>query len=311
MARKVRIEYKGAIYHVMSRGNRREKICLGDRDRAEFQRALAEVCTRTDWQIHAWVIMPNHFHLLVETPRANLVVGMKWLLGTYTMRFNRRHGLTGHLFAGRYKALPVDPAGGDYLRTVADYIHLNPAKAKLFPTDQLLRAYPWSSWSAYLSPPSSRPAWLRVDRVMGEHGLSRDTPRTRRELEKHLEHRRKEGDFPRRESGWFLGGRGFRRSLLQKISQQAGAEHFGPEIRESAAEKAGAIIRDNLRQFRLAENQLVLMPKGEARKVAIAMRLKAETEVSSAWIASRLAMGSRSYVDHLLWRARQSGNNKN
>jgi REP element-mobilizing transposase RayT len=84
MARKLRVEYPGAIYHVMSRGNRREKICRGDRDRTEFQRALAEVCARTDWQIHAWVIMPNHFHLLVETPRANLVAGMKWLLGTYT-----------------------------------------------------------------------------------------------------------------------------------------------------------------------------------------------------------------------------------
>lgn len=311
MARKIRVEYRGAIYHVMSRGNRRENICRGDRDRAEFQRALSEVCVRTDWQIHAWVVMPNHFHLLVETPRANLVAGMKWLLGTYTMRFNRRHGLTGHLFAGRYKALPVDPVEGSYLRTVADYIHLNPAKAKLLSRDQPLKDYPWGSWSSYLSPPSSRPAWLRVDRVMGEHGWSRDTSRSRREMEKRLEHRRQEGDFPREESGWFLGGRDFRRGLLQKISRQAGAEHFGPEIRESAAEKADAIILDDLRRLRLAENQLVLMPKGEPRKVAIAMRLKELTEVSSAWIAARLAMGSRSYVDHLVWRFRRNSNNKN
>jgi len=311
MARKVRIEYQGAIYHVMSRGNRREKICRGDRDRAEFQRALAEVCARTDWQIHAWCIMPNHLHLLVETPRANLVVGMKWLLGTYTMRFNRRHGLTGHLFAGRYKALPVDPVEGGYLRTVADYIHLNPAKAKLLSPEQHLKGYIWSSWPSYLSPPSSRPPWLRVDRVMGEHGLTHDTLRTRRELEKRLEHRRKKSDFPREESGWFLGGRDFRRSLLRKISQKAGAEHYGPEIRESAEEKAEAIICHSLRRLRLGESQLADMKKGEPRKVAIALQLKEDTEMSSSWIARRLAMGSRAYVDHLLWRARKISNNKN
>ena len=311
MARKVRVEYQGAIYHVMSRGNRREKICRGDRDRTEFQRALAEVCARTDWQIHAWVIMPNHFHLLVETPRANLVAGMKWLLGTYTMRFNRRHGLTGHLFAGRYKALPVDPLEGNYLRTVADYIHLNPAKAKLIESEQLLKIYPWSSWPWYLSPPSSRPAWLRVDRVMGEHAISRDTSRARRELEKRLEHRRKRADFPQAETGWFWGGPEFRRSLLRKISQQAGAEHYGPEISESAADKANRIACACLHRMRLSEEQLALMPKSEPRKVEIALQLKAETEMSSAWITRRLAMGSRSYVDHLLWRARKISNNKN
>ena len=227
------------------------------------------------------------------------------------MRFNRRHGLAGHLFAGRYKALPVDPVEGSYLRTVADYIHLNPAKAKLIEPEQLLKSYPWSSWPLYLSPPSSRSAWLRVDRVMGEHGLSRDTSRMRRELEKRLEYRRKEGDFPREESGWFLGGREFRRSLLQKISHTAGAEHYGPEIRESAEEKAEAIICDGPRRLLLAEDQLFRMAKGEPRKVAIAKQLKESTEMSSSWIARRLAMGSRSYVDHLLWRARKINNNKN
>jgi len=311
MARKVRVEYRGAIYHVMSRGNRREKICRTERDRAEFQRALAEVCERSDWQIHAWVLMPNHFHLLLETPKANLVAGMKWFLGTYTMRFNRRHSLTGHLFAGRYKALPVDPVGGGYLRTVADYIHLNPAKAKLIEPSQPLSRYPWSSWPQYLCSSKARPSWLRVDRVMGEHGMNRDTRHARRALEKNLEHRRKNSDFPREESGWFVGGRDFRSRLLEKISRRAAAEHYGPEIRESAAEKAEAIVRDGLRRLRWKEEQLAAVRKGDARKVEIAMRLKAGAEVSSAWIARRLAMGSRSYLDHLLWQARKAGNNKN
>ena len=311
MARKVRVEYEGAIYHVMSRGNRREKICRGDRDRGEFLRALGEVCARTDWQIHAWVIMPNHFHLLVETPRANLVFGMKWLLGTYTMRFNRRHALTGHLFAGRYKALPVDSAEGSYLRTVADYIHLNPAKAGLVCPEQALRQYLWSSWPTYLAAPRSRPDWLQVDRVMGEHGFAKDTARARREIENRLEHRRKEPDSPRPEGGWFWGSRDFRRTLLRRVAQRAGAEHYGPEVRESALEKAENMVRNCLKKRRLTDQQLKAMRKGDPRKVEIALQIKAATEMSSAWVARRLSMGSRAYVDHLLWRARQISNNKN
>jgi len=112
MARKLRLEYPGAIYHVMSRGNRRGAIFKGDPDRHLFLDTLNEACQKTGWQVIAYCLMRNHFHLVVETPRANLVAGMKWLLGTYTIRFNRRHHLTGHLFAGRYKAMIVDGSGG-------------------------------------------------------------------------------------------------------------------------------------------------------------------------------------------------------
>jgi hypothetical protein len=96
--------------------------------------------------------MWNHFHLVVETPRANLVDGMKWLLGTYTARFNRRHRLFGHLFSGRYKALLVDGSGTGYLKTVCDYAHLNPARAKLLGAAQRLCAFRWSSYPEYLKP---------------------------------------------------------------------------------------------------------------------------------------------------------------
>jgi len=86
---------------------------------------------KTAWQIHAYCLMGNHFHLVVETPQANLVAGMKWLLGTYTSRYNRHHKEFGHLFSGRYKALMVDGSGNGYLKTVGDYVHLNPARAGL------------------------------------------------------------------------------------------------------------------------------------------------------------------------------------
>jgi REP element-mobilizing transposase RayT len=91
MARKLRVEYAGAIYHVMNRGDRRELIFMDDVDRQRFIDTLGEACAKTGWQVHAYVLMPNHFHVVVETPQPNLVAGMKWLLGTYTSRFNRRH----------------------------------------------------------------------------------------------------------------------------------------------------------------------------------------------------------------------------
>ena len=101
MARKLRVQYPGAIYHVLNRGDRREPIFRTDADRVLFIDTLAEACQKTGWQVHALCLMHNHFHLVVETPNANLVAGMKWFLGTYTARFNRRHKLFGHLFSGR------------------------------------------------------------------------------------------------------------------------------------------------------------------------------------------------------------------
>ena len=149
----------------MNRGDRRELIFMDDADRQRFVDTLGEAC--------AYVLMPNHFHWVVETPQPNLVYGMKWLLGTYTSRFNRRHKLFGHLFSGRYKSLIVDGSGNDYLKSVGDYVHLNPARAKLVVADAPLQSFAWSSWPAYLLVRSKRPAWLRADRLLGWWGIPR------------------------------------------------------------------------------------------------------------------------------------------
>ena len=101
MARKLRVQYPGAIYHVMNRGDRREAIVLDDTDRKRFVATLGEACVKRAWQVHAYCLMANPFHLMVETPQANLVAGMKWFLGADTSRFNRRHEFFGHLFSGR------------------------------------------------------------------------------------------------------------------------------------------------------------------------------------------------------------------
>ena len=107
MARKPRVEFEGAVYHVMCRGNRQEDIFWGDRDCEMFLDTLGEACGRCGWKAHAFALMGNHYHLLLETPEANLVDGMRWFQGTYTQRFNARHNVWGHLFQGRYKALLV------------------------------------------------------------------------------------------------------------------------------------------------------------------------------------------------------------
>ena len=172
MARKVRVQYAGAIYHLMNRGDRREEIFTDDQDRQRFLETLAEACQKTGWQGHAYCLMNNHFHLVVETPLPNLVAGMKWFLGTYTSRYNRRHREFGHLFSGRYKALLVEGSGNGYLKTVCDYVHLNPARAGLLKPEEPLSSFAWSSYPCYLGPPSCRPVWLRVDPAAGGMGHS-------------------------------------------------------------------------------------------------------------------------------------------
>src|SRR6266566_4072671 len=128
----------------MNRGDRREAIFREDSDRVLFLETLGECCAKTNWQVHAYCLMSNHFHLVAETPRANLVAGMKWFLGTYTSRYNRRHREFGHLFSGRYKALIVEGSGNGYLKAVCDYVHLNPVRAKLLSASARLAHFRWS-----------------------------------------------------------------------------------------------------------------------------------------------------------------------
>src|SRR5262245_37863652 len=134
MPRQVRIEYPGAVYHVMARGDRREGIFTDEKDRVTLLKILAQACDKTGWLVHAWVLMDNHYHWLIETPEPNLVEGMRSVENTYTRRFNVRHQLWGHVFGGRYKAVLVQSdLNGDqgYLGNILDYIHLNPVRAGL------------------------------------------------------------------------------------------------------------------------------------------------------------------------------------
>jgi len=188
MPRKARVEYEGAIYHVMDRGDRLEDIFRDDKDRELFLKTLGEVCVRCGWIVHCYVLMGNHYHLLLETPKPNLSRGMRLLQGIYTIRHNARHRLRGHLFQGRYKAIVVDGGAGTYFRTVCDYIHLNPVRAGLLAEGKLLLDYPWSSFPAHVGAPLKRPTWLQSEWILGEIG-ERDTVRGRRCYREAMERR--------------------------------------------------------------------------------------------------------------------------
>jgi putative transposase len=303
MGRKLRVEYSGAIYHVMNRGDRRELIFVDDQDRWMFVETLGQACTKTGWEVQAYCLMPNHFHLVVETPRGNLVAGMKWFLGTYTSRFNRRHKLFGHLFSGRYKALIVDSSGKGYFKTVCDYVHLNPVRAQLIGTEAALRAYPWSSWPEYLRRPGKRPEWLRVRRLLGEYHIPKDSTAGRRQLEACLEARRADEagtDYKGIRRGWFFGERKLKMELLEQMRGGFGEHHEGEERWESAVEHAEGLVAEELRRLGWKPEELERRRKGDFDKVRIARRLRAETTMSRKWIAERLRMGSASMVAHCL-----------
>jgi REP element-mobilizing transposase RayT len=308
MARKLRLEYPGAIYHVMNRGDRREPIFLDDEDRGLFLETLGQACLKTDWQVHAFCLMNHHFHLVVETPVANLVAGRKWFWGTYTTRFNRRHKLYGHLFSGRYKSLLVDGSGSGYLRTVCDYVHLNPVRARMLAAEPPLRQFLWSRFGQYVQRPQRRCSWIRVDRLLGEMGIGGDSADGRKRFEQMMEARRAADlakSFQAVRRGWCLGAKEFRQELLAQMKTPS-ASHYGEELYESAEEKACRVLATELRRFKWAEKELERRTKGDRVKVRIAARLRRETTMTVAWIARKLKMGSRQYVAQLLAQERGS-----
>jgi len=261
MARQLRIQYEGAIYHLMSRGDRREEIFHDDLDRKSFLQTLGLTCQKTGWQVHAYCLMSNHFHLVVETPRANLVDGMKWLLGTYTMRFNRRHKLSGHLFAGRYKSLLVDGRALGYLRTVCDYVHLNPVRAKLLGKRERLQKYCWSSYPSYLREKKKREPWLRCDRLFVEHGLMKKSRRSRLEFARRMEQRRAESNDPSAQQirrGWSFGAEDFIARLLDRMPGSISEHHHARERTQTDEQKAQAIISARLRSL-AGQRQILLL----------------------------------------------------
>ncbi len=291
----------------MCRGNRQEPVFRDNRDNEMFLDTLEEACGRCGWRAHAFVLMGNHYHLLLETPHANLVDGMRWLQGTYTKRFNIRHKVWGHLFQSRYKALLVDP-GEDYFQTVCSYIHLNPARANCFDLHEgRLSDYAWSSFPQYLDP-SKRAEWLSVDRALGDCGLKDDVS-GRRRFELIMQKRVAEiagSDNPREADarweeirrGWCFGGESFRDEMVKSLdgvlAGKSRASFVGEETRRHDELDAERRVAGVLELFGLTNADLAGFKKGDPRKKVMAWLVRKNTSVRNAWIAERLVMGNPS-----------------
>jgi REP element-mobilizing transposase RayT len=206
MARKLRVEFAGACYHVINRGPYRKELFAAKGAAESFQKCLFETALSFGWRIHAFAIMRNHFHLAVETPKPNLSVGMRWLQGTWAVRFNKFRGEAGRPFQGRYKALHVEP--GHALAQVAHYIHLNPVRAKVV-TAERLAEFRWSSLTLF--PLKQRPAELEPATILAESGGLADTPAGWRRYLDYLgllaekESKLRDQKFGRMSRGWVIG----------------------------------------------------------------------------------------------------------
>jgi REP element-mobilizing transposase RayT len=314
MARKGRVEYAGAIYHVMSRGNGGEAVFWDEEDRHRFLSLLGEVCVRQGWIVHAYVLLDNHYHLLLETPEPNLVSGMKWFLGTYTQRFNARHKRRGHLFQGRYKAIVVEREDGGYFTTAADYIHLNPVRAGLISPKEGLEAYVWSSYPAYAYKRVQAPDWLHQTAVLGalDYDLS---GRGRRLFRQYMALRvaKERGCTPQQRDelykamrrGWYIGGKDFRDYLTERFDVDHGNRPYEAdgEVKKDHQEfRARQILEAGLRHFRLVESDLPDMKKNSMEKRVIGYLIKQSTSVSLAWLSENLYMGVVSGVSRYCGR---------
>jgi putative transposase len=301
MARKLRIQYEGAIYHVINRGNYRRDLFESVGTAQAFETTLFEACELHAWKLHAFTVMRNHFHLAVETPRANLAEGMHWLQGTFAVRFNRFRTERGHLFQGRYHALLIENAAA--LARVVDYIHLNPARANIVTPTQL-NDFRWSSLRKFLRGP--RPEFLTAEYWLAARQLT-DSDEGWQTYANYLhtlasdEAEQKRLGFEQLTRGWAIGTDGWRRALAK--------EHAARSLVPDLASKELHDLKVNrwldMLEQALAQQQKTRELAQAARanvpwKVNIAMELR-KIGASYAWIAEQLHMGkavtARVYVN--------------
>ncbi len=221
MSRPLRIEVEGAFYHITARGNEKRPIFLVERDFTRFLGRLERMYEHYGVLIHSYVLMANHYHLLLETPRGNLSAALHDLNTAYTNYFNRRHDRVGHLFQGRYRGILVDK--DNYLLELSRYIHLNPVRARMVRRPE---AYRWSSYGSYLSPRST-PEWLRREDVLGQmdNNLSKGRRKYRQFVEEGL---RSEIRDPLKEviAGIALGGERFCEGVRKRVEELKGGSEF-------------------------------------------------------------------------------------
>jgi len=291
MARKLRIQYEGALYHVINRGNYRRNLFATAGAAHSFEECLWEAARMYDWRIHSHAVMRNHFHLALETPKANLVEGMHWLLGTFSTRFNRFRKEQGHLFQGRYKAILVEDSSA--LARVVDYIHLNPVRAGVVPVEQVA-AFRWSSLRRFMRGP--RPEVLVSEDFLRRAGLD-DSPEGWRAYLEHLQilgrdpAEQERLGFAEMSKGWAIGTSGWRKALAKTYSHLAlnPALEQG-ELGELKEARWSEALERVLREAGMSFGELAAEPR-DSRRIELASRMR-EEGVPYAWIAKNLSLGS-------------------
>ena len=310
MARKLRLEFPGATYHIINRGNYRSWIFKDESTKAAFESCLFESCESSRWLVHAFVIMGNHFHLAIETPEGNLIAGMQWLQATFANRFNRFRDVRGHLFQGRYKSLLVEP--GAALGQVCHYIHLNPARAGLSTPEQL-SAYRYSSYW-YLHQARRRRPFMRVTTALTEAGGLADSRAGRQAYGRYLAWQAAEGSAGKNQAylslsrGWAVGTREFKRTLIAEHNLVAASRAWetsgAQEVRETQWQRA---LEGSMQALKKSQADIARDRKGAPWKIAVAAHLKRTTQADDRWLNQRLVMGSPAAVAQYVSRLRRSG----
>ncbi len=231
MARPLRLEFPGALYHITSRGDRRETIFVQDGDRSMFLALFGDVCHRFDWRCHGFCLMSNHYHLVVETTIANLSRGMRQLNGVYTQRFNRCYGHVGHVFQGRYKAIVVDK--DQYLLELSRYVVLNPVRVGMV---HAAGEWAWSSYRAMIGK-ARTPYWLATDAVLGMLDRQRSVAR-RRYIQFVIEGKDKPSIWKQLTQELYLGDEQF----VERVQRLSGNDDAIPEVPRVQTRPAAASI---------------------------------------------------------------------
>jgi putative transposase len=306
MARKLRLEYPGAIYHVINRGNYRRPIFQDDKTKKAFEGCLFEACEKSAWILHSFVVMGNHYHLTLETPQGNLIAGMHWLQGTFANRFNRFRKEHGHLFQYRYKAILVDH--GKPLGETCDYHHLNPALAKILPFEQLT-SYCFSSYW-YLHHPRRRPGFLKVQTALECAGGLPDTAQGWKDYAARLELQLEElvlnpGEARRKHrlicSGWAFGPDEFKAALVKEYQLVGDVRAWeNPEVQHIRQLRWEAALTQGLQALGRQPAEALLGRKSAPWKLALAAWLKARTQVSNRWLSVKLHLGVPTAISHNL-----------
>jgi REP element-mobilizing transposase RayT len=278
MARPLRLEFPGAVYHITARGDRREAIFLDDEDRLRFIDLLAKETKQQGWLLYAFCLMDNHYHLLLETPQPNLVRGMRRLNGVYTQAFNRAHGLVGHVLQGRYKSILVDKDA--HLRELCRYVVLNPMRVRK-PTIKSLSRYPWSSYLATAGRMPS-PQWLSTGLVQTLFGSRKGAAIKAYE--------RFVADGLNAPSPWlqlsaqvYLGPKPFLERMQRKAAKRS-AENVPRAQRQPARPSAHAVLGATAKDYGMTPKEVLGRSHPQAFKMAV-YRLRREANLPLRTVA--------------------------